>query len=218
MKPNTTTKVKRHQTLGEELANAISHGIGAIFGLVALILLLVRATTWQEYVAGAIFASAIFLLFISSTLYHAFPQKLNTVKRLFKRFDHISIYLLIGASFAPLLLVVSDQPFGYIFFAIQWIVITTGIVFKAIFIDKFQVLHVVMFLALGWSALLIMGQFNKLPDMAMMLIISGGLAYTLGVVFYALSRKFKYAHFIWHLFVIAGVLFHFSANYLYIFN
>jgi hemolysin III len=210
--------IKRNQTLGEEIANAVSHGLGAIFGIVALIIFMIQANTWQEYLAGAIFASAIFLLFISSTLYHAFPQKLLTVKRLFKRFDHISIYLLIGASFAPLLLVVSDQPFGYIFFAIQWVVIITGIVFKAIFIDKFQMLHLVMFLALGWSALLIMGQFQKLPSTALILIISGGIAYTLGVVFYALSRKVKYTHFVWHLFVMTGVVCHFLANYLFIFN
>ena len=210
-------KIKRHQSLGEEIANAVSHGLGAIFGVIAFIIFMVQANTWQEYLAGAIFASAIFLLFISSTLYHAFPQKLLKVKRLFKRFDHISIYLLIGASFAPLLLVVSDQPFGYIFFAIQWVVIITGIVFKAVFIDKFQVLHVVMFLALGWSALLIMGQFQKLPSTALILIISGGIAYTLGVVFYALSRKVKYTHFVWHLFVMTGVACHFLANYLYVF-
>lgn len=209
-------KIKRPQSLGEEIANAISHGIGAIFGLVALILFLVASDTWQEYLAGAIFASAIFLLFISSTLYHAFPPSLR-VKRLFKRFDHISIYLLIGASFAPVLLVVADQPFGLIFFAIQWLIILTGIVFKAVFIDRLQVLHVVIFLLLGWSALLIMGQFDKLSPAAFYLTIWGGIAYSLGVIFYANSRRFKYAHFIWHLFVVAGVTLHFIANYGFIF-
>ena len=209
-------KIKRPQSLGEEIANAVSHGVGAIFGIVALILFLLASQTWQEYVAGSIFAIAIFLLFLSSTLYHAFPQKLR-VKRLFKRFDHIAIYLLIGASFAPLLLIVADQPFGMIFFVIQWIVITIGIVFKAIFIDRLQVFHVVMFLLLGWSALLVMGQFEKLSTPAFYLTVWGGIAYTLGVIFYANSRKFKYAHFVWHLFVIAGVVLHFIANYGFIF-
>ena len=209
-------KVKRPQSLGEEIANAVSHGVGAIFGIVALILFLLASQSWQEYVAGSIFAIAIFLLFISSTLYHAFPPTLG-VKRLFKRFDHIAIYLLIGASFAPLLLIVADQPFGLIFFIIQWVVITIGIVFKAIFIDRLQVFHVVMFLLLGWSALLVMGQLEKLPTPAFYLTVWGGIAYTLGVVFYANSRRFKYAHFVWHLFVIAGVVLHFIANYGYIF-
>jgi hemolysin III len=207
---------KRPQSLGEEIANAVSHGIGAVFGLVAFVLFLMVSNTWQEYVAGSIFSLAIFLLFISSTLYHAFPPKLK-VKRLFKRFDHISIYLLIGASFAPLLLVVADQPFGIIFFSVQWFIIILGIVFKAIFIDRFQVFHVVMFLLLGWSALLIIGQFEKLSEPAMYLTIWGGIAYSLGVVFYASSRKFKYAHFIWHLFVITGVVLHFIANFAFIF-
>jgi hemolysin III len=207
---------KRPQTLGEEIANAISHGLGAIFGLVALTLLLIESETWQEYLSGTIFALAIFLLFISSTLYHSFPHTMR-VKRLFKRFDHISIYLLIGASFAPLLLVVADQPLGLIFFITQWIIIILGIIFKAIFIDKFQVLHVTMFLLLGWSALLIMGQFSKLSTPALWLIIGGGLAYTFGVVFYANSRRFKFAHFIWHLFVITGTVLHFIANFTYIF-
>jgi len=209
-------KNKRPQSLGEEIANTISHGVGAIFGLVALVLILLASQTWQEYLSGIIFALAIFILFISSTLYHSFPASLG-VKRLFKRFDHISIYLLIGASFAPLLIVVAEQPFGMIFFAAQWLIIILGIVFKAVFIDKLQVLHVVMFLLLGWSALLIMGQFERLPIPAFYLTVWGGIAYSLGVVFYASSRKFKYAHFIWHLFVLAGVILHFIANYGYIY-
>jgi hemolysin III len=209
-------KNKRPQSLGEEIANAISHGVGAIFGLVALVLILLASQTWQEYLSGIIFALAIFILFISSTLYHSFPASLG-VKWLFKRFDHISIYLLIGASFAPLLIVVAEQPLGMIFFAGQWLIIILGIVFKAVFIDKLQVLHVVMFLLLGWSALLIMGQFERLPIPAFYLTVWGGIAYSLGVVFYASSRKFKYAHFIWHLFVLAGVILHFIANYGYIY-
>ncbi len=209
-------KIKRPQTLGEEIANAVSHGIGAIFGLVALVLILLASQTWQEYLSGTIFSLAIFLLFISSTLYHAFPPSLG-VKRLFKRFDHISIYLLIGASFAPLLIVVAEQPFGIIFFAVQWVIIILGIVFKAVFIDKLQVFHVVMFLLLGWSALLIMGQFERLPTTAFYLTVWGGIAYSLGVVFYASSRKFKYAHFVWHLFVLTGVVLHFIANYGFIY-
>lgn len=213
---NSKPKSKRPQSLGEEIANAISHGIGAIFGIVSLILFILVSQTWQEYVAGIVFSLAIFLLFISSTLYHAFPESLR-VKRLFKRFDHISIYLLIGASFAPLLLVVADQPLGYLFFTGQWIIIIVGIVFKAIFIDKFQVIHLVMFLLLGWSALLLLGQFDKLSTAAFYLTIWGGIAYSLGVVFYVLSRRFKYAHFVWHLFVLAGVILHFIANFAFIF-
>ncbi|MEY3692073.1 MAG: hypothetical protein RLZZ388_244 [Bacillota bacterium] len=209
-------KMKRPQTLGEEIANAVSHGIGAIFGLVAFFLILLASQTWQEYLSGTIFSLAIFLLFISSTLYHAFPPSLR-VKRLFKRFDHISIYLLIGASFAPLLIVVAEQPFGIIFFTVQWIIIILGIVFKAVFIDKLQVFHVVMFLLLGWSALFIMGQFERLPTTAFYLTVWGGIAYSLGVVFYASSRKFKYAHFVWHLFVLTGVVLHFIANYGFIY-
>lgn len=209
-------KMKRPQTLGEEIANAVSHGIGAIFGLVAFVLILLASQTWQEYLSGTIFSLAIFLLFISSTLYHAFPPSLR-VKRLFKRFDHISIYLLIGASFAPLLIVVAEQPFGIIFFTVQWFIIILGIVFKAVFIDKLQVFHVVMFLLLGWSALFIMGQFERLPTTAFYLTVWGGIAYSLGVLFYASSRKFKYAHFVWHLFVLTGVVLHFIANYGFIY-
>jgi hemolysin III len=209
-------KKNREQTLGEEIANAISHGVGAIFGIVAFILLITVSQTWQEVVASILFAGAIFFLFMMSTLYHAFPHPLK-VKAVFKRLDHIAIYTLIGASFAPLLLIVAEQPFGYIFFAAQWTIIVTGIVFKAIFIHKMQVFHLVMFLLLGWSALLILGQFANLAQPALYLTIAGGIAYTVGVFFYAASKKFKYAHFIWHLFVIAGVVLHFIANYGFIF-
>ena len=209
-------KVKRPQSLGEEIANAVSHGLGAIFGIVALILCIVAANSWQEYLAGSIFGFAIFFLFLASTLYHSFPASLS-VKRLFKRFDHIAIYTLIGASFAPLLLIVASQPFGLIFFIVQWVIIIIGIVFKAIFIDRLQVLHVIMFLLLGWSALLIMGEFTRLDPTAMILTVAGGVTYSLGVIFYASSRKFPYAHFIWHLFVLGGVILHFIANYGFIF-
>ena len=95
---------------------------------------------------------------------------------------------------------------------------STGIVFKAVFIDKLQVLHVVMFLLLGWSALLIIGEFSQLDSMnAFLLTVSCGIAYSFGVIFYASSRKFKYAHFVWHLFVLAGTILHFIANYGFIF-
>jgi hemolysin III len=209
-------KIKRPQSLGEEIANSVSHGAGAVFGIVCLVLTLLTTNSFVSIVASMIFSFAIILLFLSSTLYHAFPASLR-VKRLFKRFDHISIYVLIGASFAPLLLLIADQPFGLIFFSVQWLIITIGVIFKAIFIDRFQVLHLVMFLLLGWSALLIGRAFEALPPAAFILTISGGLAYSFGVIFYALSRKIKYAHFVWHLFVLAGVILHFLSNYLFIF-
>jgi len=209
-------KIKRPQSLGEEIANSVSHGAGAVFGIVSLILTLLTTNSFVSMVASMIFSFAIILLFLSSTLYHAFPPSLR-VKRLFKRFDHISIYVLIGASFAPLLLLIADQPFGFIFFTVQWLIITIGVIFKAVFIDRFQVLHLVMFLLLGWSALLIGRVFEALPPAAFILTISGGLAYSFGVIFYGLSRKIKYSHFVWHLFVLAGVILHFLSNYLFIF-
>jgi hemolysin III len=209
-------KIKRPQSLGEEIANSVSHGAGAVFGIVSLILTLLTTNSFVSMVASMIFSFAIILLFLSSTLYHAFPPSLR-VKRLFKRFDHISIYVLIGASFAPLLLLIADQPFGFIFFTVQWVIITIGVIFKAVFIDRFQVLHLVMFLLLGWSALLIGRVFEALPPAAFILTISGGLAYSFGVIFYGLSRKIKYSHFVWHLFVLAGVILHFLSNYLFIF-
>ena len=200
------------QSLGEELANAISHGVAALLGIVGLVLLLVKSTNTSEYVGSAIFGASIIILYTMSCLYHSFPP--GTTKAVFKRFDHVSIYLLIGGTFAPIFLIALPSPLKWIMLAAQWSIIITGIVLKAVMVYRFQKVHIVLFLLLGWSGVFFMHKLAAFPY-SLWYILAGGVAYSIGVIFYAL-RPFKYAHFIWHLFVIAGTTLQFFAVYLYL--
>lgn len=218
-------KVKRPQTIGEEIANAISHGVMAIFGIVALVLLLVKQDSPRELAASIIFGISIIILYMSSTLYHSLA--FTKAKGLFKRFDHISIFILIGGTFAPALLLLPGlmEPFfnipwmlekGLTLLIIQWLVIILGIIFKSIWVYKFQAFHYVIYLVLGWSAISFIGELHAYSLPAFWLILSGGVAYTIGTVFYALSSKIKYFHFIWHLWVNIGTILHFIAIFVFI--
>jgi hemolysin III len=200
------------QSLGEELANAISHGVAALLGIVGLVLLLVKSTNTSEYVGSAIFGASIIILYTMSCLYHSFPP--GTTKAVFKRFDHVSIYLLIGGTFAPIFLIALPSPLKWIMLAAQWAIIITGIVLKAVMVYRFQKVHIVLFLLLGWSGVFFMHKLAAFPY-SLWFILAGGVAYSIGVIFYAL-RPFKYAHFIWHLFVMAGTTLQFFAIYLYL--
>lgn len=204
----------KRQTLGEEIANAISHGIAALLGIAGLVLLLLRAKNLSETLTSLIFANGIILLYTMSTLYHAFKND-TAVKRLFKRFDHLSIYLLIGSTYSPIYVLVLEKPLGWILLAIQWCLIIVGIIFKAIWIKKFAGIHLAMYLILGWSGILFFGSLYNFSIPAFYLILAGGIAYTIGVLFYAL-HLFKYSHFVWHIFVFLGTLLHFLAIYLFL--
>jgi len=212
------------QTLGEEIANAISHGVMAIFGIVALILLLIKADQTIEVVAAIIFGFGIINLYTMSTIYHALFHP--TAKSIFQRFDHLSIYLLIGGTFAPALLLlpelqrplfgISGLGLGPVLFIIQWILILIGVVFKSIWIKKFAKVHVFIYLAIGWSALIFAQQLLAYEAAAFWLVFAGGVAYSIGVIFYAFP-KIKYFHFVWHIFTSIGTVLQFIAIYAYLY-
>lgn len=212
------------QTVGEEIANAVSHGLMAIFGVVAMILMLVKSDTTIEIISAVIFGFGMINLYTMSTIYHAMFHP--TAKSVFQRFDHLSIYILIGATFAPALLLLPElqKPvfgidglgLGPILFIIQWILILIGVVFKSIWIKKFMKLHVFLYLAMGWSALIFIRQLFAYEQGAFWFLLSGGLAYSIGVIFYSLP-KIKYFHFIWHLFTGLGTILQFFAIYLYLY-
>lgn len=219
-------RLKRRQTIGEEIANAVSHGTMAVFGLVALILLLVKQNSGRGLASALVFGLSIFILYLMSTLYHSLS--FTRAKGVFKRFDHLSIFILIGGTFAPALLLLPSLqvPFlgmsfiekGIALLIIQWIVIVLGIVFKSIWVYKFQAFHFIIYLILGWSALLFIKELYVDSVPAFWFILAGGFAYTIGTVFYALSAKVKYFHFIWHLWVNIGTILQFLAIYLYLIN
>ena len=206
------------QTLGEEIANAVSHGLMALFGIVAMVLLLIRSDRPAETVASIVFGFSIIQLYLMSTLYHALHHPL--AKGVFQRFDHLSIYILIGGTFTPALLLLPalTEPVlgplggGHLLLIVQWSLITLGVVFKAIWIKRFQKIHLAVYLALGWSALTFVRELHMFDQRAFWLILAGGLSYTVGVIFYSFPR-IRYFHFVWHIFTGIGTVLHFIGIY-----
>ncbi len=199
----------------EEIGNSITHGVGAIFAIVAFILMLSAADRPVEYVSATIYFVGMFIMFLSSCLYHAFAHG-SAVKRLFHRFDYSSIYLLIGATFAPVLLCFFGDLFGFIFFCIQWAVIAAGISLVGVFgPSKLSFLHIPVYVLLGWSALMLLPQMFMANFPLAMWILAGGIVYTLGIIPFLLRTRVS--HFIWHFFVLAGAVVHWIGIYLYLF-
>lgn len=197
----------RKTTLGELIANAVSHGVGFMLAIAGLVILLVISDTTIEIFSSLIYGLSLMILYLSSTLLHSFPEKMKRVFTVFQRLDHSSIFLLISGTYTPFLLVLMGTKEAYYLLAFLWLLTVLGIVLKSIWIDKFKYFHLGIYLLMGWSILLIMDQAQPLIGNAILFLVAGGLCYTLGVVFYI--SKFKYQHFIWHLFVLAGSVFHF---------
>lgn len=188
----------------EEIGNAISHGLGALFGIVALILMLLCANGTLERVGAFVYFFGLFVMFTMSCLYHAFAHG-SAVKRLFRRFDYSGIYLLIGATFAPILLSYVGGTFGIIFFIAQWAIIITGITFIAIYgPTRLKFLHTPLYLVLGWCGVIFLPQMMREDPWFIFYILGGGVVYSLGLIPFAM--KTKVAHFIWHFFVLAGAV------------
>ena len=204
---------KRH--LLEEIGNAVTHGAGSVFSIVAYVLMLLSSDRDAEYLSATIYFVGMLFMFTMSCLYHAFAHG-SAVKRLFRRFDYTGIYLLIGATFSPPLLAFIGGTFGTVFSIVQWSVIAVGIVFVAVFgPTKFRGLHIPLYVVLGWSALLLMPSLIKGSFSLAMWILGGGIAYTLGII--PFMMKSKISHFVWHFFVLAGAVIQWVGIYLYIF-
>lgn len=201
----------------EEIANAITHGIGAVFSIAALTLLVVFASlngnAWHV-VSTAIFGSTMLLLYLSSTLVHSFPE--GKVKDLFEIFDHSSIYLFIAGTYTPFTLTVLKGPLGWTLFGIVWGIALMGTLFKAFFTKKFVYLSTIFYIAMGWIIVIAWKPLSEaLPFGGIALLVAGGLAYTLGTIFYV-WRGFKYHHMVWHLFVLVGSICHFLTILFYV--
>lgn len=196
-------------SLGELIANAVSHGIGFLLSVTALILLLVRSDGTSEVISSIVFGVSLILLYLFSTLFHSFPEKMKRVFAVFQRFDHSSIFLLIAGTYTPFLILVVNNTKGYILLGALWLITIVGIVFKSIWIDKFKIIHLIIYVLMGWSVILIFNDFIANSHGIFIYVLLGGISYTAGIAFYI--SKFKYSHFIWHLFVLGGSVFHFIA-------
>ncbi len=205
-------------SLSEELLNSISHGVGAIFGIVATVLCLVKAANsgdpWR-IVSSAIFGVTVLLLYLMSCLYHAL--KVNKAKRVFRVIDHCTIFLLIAGTYTPFTLVTLRGTIGWWLFGIVWGMAILGITLNAVNLKKFSRVSVACYLVMGWA---ILAAFQPLAEAlapgGVSLLIWGGVAYTVGAILYGIGAKVKYFHSVFHFFCLAGTVLHFFAIYLYV--
>lgn len=198
-------------SLIEEIGNAVTHGIGAGLSIAGFILLLVKSDTGLKIMASCFYGISLILLFLMSCLYHSY-RKGSGVKRLWRRFDYSSIYLLIGGTFAPIYLVYWGNTFGIVMFIIQWALIITGITFICVFgPGRFRAVHYTLYFVIGWSALMFFPDWIKQDMKLLVMILAGGVLYTIGMI--PFIAKKKGSHFIWHLFVLAGAALHWFAIY-----
>ncbi len=201
----------------QEKANTITHGIGVILSIVGFIILLFLAITegniWQ-IISFSIYGTTLVVLYLMSTIYHGL---LNTrIKRIFQVFDHSAIYLLIAGSYTPITLISLRGPWGWTLFGLVWGIALIGILMKAFFFHKTQVVSVILYIVMGLLILMaIKPLLLAVPISMLFLIVAGGLFYLLGLFFF-LAPKIPYHHTIWHLFVLGGSITHFLAILLYL--
>lgn len=195
---------------GEEIANSITHGIGALLSIAALVLLIVFSSLYGNawhVVSFTIYGSTMVILYISSTLVHSFPP--GKAKDLFEIFDHSSIYFFIAGSYTPFLFILVKGTLGWTLFGIVWGLAIGGAVFKAFFTKRFLFFSTALYVLMGWLIVFAYRPIsNNIDPTGWNLLVIGGILYTFGSIFYV-WRGFKFHHAIWHLFVIAGTILHF---------
>lgn len=209
-----SAKTYRQLSSGEEIINSITHGIGALLSIAALVVLIMVAgkngDVWH-LVSFSVYGFTLILLYLSSTLYHSFSNP--KLKNLFARFDHVSIFLLIAGTYTPILLTSLRGVWGWTLFVIIWTVAIAGAIIRSIYLHRFRKLMVAIYLVMGWMFVLVGKQiYLNLPNLSIVFLVLGGIAYSVGVVFY-MWRSLSYSHGIWHLFVLAGSVLHFFAIY-----
>lgn len=206
----------RHQSKQEEFLNALTHGFGALLGIIGLVFLIIfnnQKTEWS-LLSVIIYGFSVIILFSASTLYHSVRPDFH--KHYFRIIDHISIYLLIAGTYTPVCLITLEQSRGWPLFWTVWGIATFGIVLKLFLTGRFEIFSTLLYLVMGW---LIVFDFSALSDSvnpnAILLLFGGGLFYTLGIIFYVIE-KIPYNHVIWHFFVLGGAICHFFMIFRYI--
>jgi len=203
-------------TAAEEVAHSLTHGVGLLLGIAALVLMVVFAAqrgSAIHVVSCAVYGSTLVVLYAASTFYHALPS--GRGKRVFGILDHAAIFLLIAGTYTPFALITLSGGFGWSLFGVIWGIAIGGIVLEAVSRGRFRRIQLLLYLGMGWG---IVGAarplLQELATPGLVLLAAGGLAYTLGVIFFVWRRPFHHA--IWHLFVLAGSICHFFAVLLYV--
>jgi len=206
-------------TLAEELISSISHGVGALLSIAALVLCIISAAKGGSIVAvisSCIYGSSLIILYLMSCLYHALAP--NKAKKVFRVFDHCSIFLLIAGSYTPFLLITIGGTKGIIMMVVMWIATILGIVLNSINLEKYDKMSFILYLVMGWMVVFSFKELlENLPTPGFVLLLIGGIVYTVGAVIYAIGDdKKKYLHSIWHFFVLGGSIFQFFTILLYV--
>ncbi len=210
-------KIVRPQTMGEEIANSISHGIGAALAIAGTVIAIVYAClhgTAISIVSASLYGASLIILYMASTLYHSLTNK--TAKKVFQIFDHCSIFILILGSYIPICLCLLPKALGWTFFGINAGCTVLGVVLNAIDMKKFKTFSMIAYIIMGWSVVFFWKPFMEAIDKnGLYLLLAGGLAYTIGIIFYKF-KNIKYMHYIWHLCVLAGSVFQFFCMLFYV--
>lgn len=211
---------RKMYTLKEEIANSISHGVGIVFSIVAMTILLVYAVWRRSPIAitgFAIYGICSVLLYTASTLYHSFQK--DKIKKVLRVFDHSAIFLLIAGTYTPVTLIAMNGYWRIGILTAVWVIAIAGVVFKIVTYNKFEkykVISLLMYILMGWIAVIaIKPMVQSVPVGFLIWLLAGGVAYTLGTVFYAV-KKIPYHHAIWHIFVLAGSVLHFIGIFRYL--
>ena len=204
-------------SLGEEIANSVTHGIGAGLAITGLVYLVyysaVYGSAWH-IVSCAIYGSTLVMLYTVSTLYHSIPSP--RVKSVMRILDHVSIFLLIAGTYTPFMLVNLRGPWGWSLFGVVWGLALTGIIFQKVLQKSWVVITVAFYILMGWTVIIaVRPLLDVIPTNGFLLLLAGGLAYTLGTLFF-ICKGIRYHHAIWHIFVLAGSIFHFFAVFYYV--
>ncbi|MEM7030314.1 MAG: hemolysin III family protein [Chloroflexota bacterium] len=204
-------------TLGEEIANSITHGIGAALSIAGLTVLVVLAALFgnvYQIVSFSIYGATLILLYMASTLYHSFQHP--KVKRVFRIMDHAAIYLLIAGTYTPFLLVGMRGVWGWTLLVIIWSLALTGVGLKVVFVNRFSNVTTATYLLMGWFVLVAIRElWLSIGTGGIVWLAIGGVSYTVGVIFYSMEKT-RYTHAVWHLFVLGGSLCHYFAVLFYL--
>lgn len=200
--------------LGEELINAISHGIGVLLSVAALILCILKANNGLELFSVLFYGISSILLYLMSCLYHSL--KPNNAKRIFRIFDHCSIFLLIAGTYTPMVLLILPLKLGWTIFGVVWGLAIIGIVLNSIDLKKFKTISMVLYLSMGWCIIFsFKSLWQNMNHTGILLTLLGGITYTIGAILYGTGKKHKYMHSIFHIFCLVASVFFFLAIYIY---
>lgn len=202
--------VKKRYTLGEEIFNSVTHGVGSLLSIAGTVVLIVFSAINSDafaVVSSAVYGASLIILYTMSTLYHSITNE--KAKKFFRIMDHNTIFFLIAGTYTPYTLAVLRSPLGWVLFGVVWGAAAIGIVLNSIDLEKFSKISVVCYIAMGWVIIIaVKPLMNSMPFISFALLVAGGIFYTIGVIFYAI-KKVKYCHSVWHIFTVIGSALHY---------